>query len=72
MRLRRFAAPLAGAGIVLGAVLGLTGCDDGCPTGEHSQIAGYTQVWIPGTTVGKVTTPGHFQSTPNYVCVEDR
>ncbi len=72
MRARRYAAPAAALVIALAAILGLTACEDGCPSGQRSEITGYTQIWVPGTKVGSVTTPGHFSSTPNFTCVEDR
>lgn len=71
-RRRSATATATVAAIGLAVVLALAGCEDGCPSGQRSEITGYTQVWIPGTKVGSVTTPGHFSSTPNFACVEDR
>lgn len=66
----RLLAPLLAAPFVVAALVGCEGFS--CPSGQHTAITGYTQVWHPGTKVGGVTTPGYFSQSPNYSCVEDR
>lgn len=52
--------------------LAATGCDDGCPKGQHSVVSGYSQHYVHGTYshVGKTTVyhPGHWATSTNYEC----